>query len=130
MGENAVDEEVNERSVHFSNAILEPRELSLDHPGKFEYKPLDLDKNEIRFLQLLPASVLQGAGGQTIQCRLVKTSSNDHPDYEALSYTWGSQTKGQRILVNGYDFNVTWNLEEFLIEFRSSTPRTLWVDAI
>jgi len=72
---------------------------------------------------------------QTTEFRLVHVSLDDHPQYEALSYTWDSKKKKSRILLNGYVFRVTENLEQALstlVGFRKLWRRIsyLWVDAI
>lgn len=94
------------------------------------YKPLDLTKNEIRILRLLP----QNNGG--IECTLFHASLNDEPNYEALSYVWNeSPWEGpyppNHITLNGYLFPVTKNLSAALSNLRfPSTERLLWADAI
>jgi hypothetical protein len=98
--------------------------------GRFEYVPLDPLKNEIRLLQILPTSKRAIAKSDCVNCRLFNISLDEQPEYEALSYTWGAQNDMCSILLNGYNFEISRNLEAALIKLRASTPRTLWVDAI
>jgi hypothetical protein len=52
-------------------------------------------------------------------------------EYEALSYTWGSQKGDRQILCNGKEVIVTENCEVALRHLRQTDkPRALWVDAI
>ena len=63
--------------------------------------------------------------------------SHDAPEYEALSYTWGSQHDGSaKINLNGHLTSVTMNLFEALKQLRldqvknGKSKRKLWIDAI
>jgi hypothetical protein len=88
-----------------------------------------LKTGEIRLVMLLPARM-----GAQIHVNLysVELSKSSPPSYEALSYTWGSNTNPECIHVNGSGLlEVTRNLEEALQHLRSiDTPRILWIDAI
>ncbi|PVH73898.1 hypothetical protein DL98DRAFT_393687, partial [Cadophora sp. DSE1049] len=56
---------------------------------------------------------------------------DDNPQYDALSYTWGSPIDPVAITLNNQPFNVTQGLHLALTSFRlPTTPRTLWIDAI
>lgn len=66
-------------------------------------------------------------------------SNYDHenaPEYEALSYTWGTQDGSANIMVNDQSFPVTPNLLAALQQLRlnhgknSESKRMLWIDAI
>lgn len=54
--------------------------------GTFEYKPLDLSKNEIRLISISPASW----ASDKLEGRLFHVPLEEAPPYEALSYVWGS----------------------------------------
>jgi Heterokaryon incompatibility protein (HET) len=91
------------------------------------YQPLHSGDNPIRLLVLESAIQLPAP----IKCRLVYTRLPLNPLYEALSYTWGTQSPGQFIYLNGHPFEVTESLEAALRRLREpSRERTLWVDAI
>ncbi|KAL2061240.1 hypothetical protein VTL71DRAFT_7513 [Oculimacula yallundae] len=92
------------------------------------YSPLNPEGDEIRLVRLFP-----GHGTQPIECELipVKTEGISNHPYEALSYTWGSSTKADRIILDGADFEVTANLWSALSHLRlKHSVRNLWIDAI
>ncbi|KAK4552095.1 hypothetical protein LTR86_010631 [Recurvomyces mirabilis] len=95
--------------------------------GEDFYMPLtDL---EIRVLDLLPGklnAVLQA------NLRIVRLGAEDS-HYEALSYTWGSQTDNRVIHMNGCNksTSITKHLFQALQRLRRrQATRTLWVDAL
>jgi Heterokaryon incompatibility protein (HET) len=91
------------------------------------YQPLHGGDNPIRLLVLESATQLSAP----IKCGLVYTRLPLDPLYEALSYTWGTQSPSQCIYLNGNPFEVTESLEAALRRLRyPSRERTLWVDAI
>ncbi|KAF2423735.1 heterokaryon incompatibility, partial [Tothia fuscella] len=53
-------------------------------------------------------------------------------EYDALSYTWGTEDKTETILCNGVELPITANLFQALRMLRPSAKerRYLWVDAI
>ncbi|RYO20565.1 hypothetical protein AA0111_g10058 [Alternaria arborescens] len=73
------------------------------------------------------------AGGvsEPIRCTLRTVSFRDKPSYEALSYTWGDTPTTESIEVDGFDIQVTANLEQALRHLRDvEIDITLWVDAV
>ncbi|KAI9763815.1 MAG: hypothetical protein M1840_009069 [Geoglossum simile] len=94
-----------------------------------QYRELDVAKNEIRLVRLLPSS-----NSSLVRCELVYTSldkAKSERFYETLSYTWGGSAAGHSIVLNGQRFNVTDNLHAALLELRlKDQARYLWVDAI
>lgn len=54
------------------------------------YQSLDNTNDEIRLLQILPD--LHPLDNR-IQCQLITYSINENPEYEAISYTWGSPSE-------------------------------------
>ncbi|KAF2839932.1 hypothetical protein M501DRAFT_1031091 [Patellaria atrata CBS 101060] len=50
------------------------------------YRPLDISKKEIRLLRLLPAVSTE----EHLVCALIRTSLDDAPPFQALSYCWGN----------------------------------------
>jgi hypothetical protein len=73
-----------------------------------------------------------------VKCSVVVRSLDDHPEFNALSYTWGNLDKTTLITINGHVVPVTVNLEIALRHLRDHKNRKLvkptalpiWVDAI
>jgi hypothetical protein len=56
---------------------------------------------------------------------------DEDPEYEALSHVGGSEANRKKILIDGQQLSVTFNLAEALDNlYASDHPRKLWVDAI
>ncbi|KAK0716157.1 heterokaryon incompatibility protein-domain-containing protein [Lasiosphaeris hirsuta] len=90
------------------------------------YTPLNTQNKETRLL-LLHA----GSSDEPIQCSLQVVSLHHGPQYEALSYVWGSQHSNTSIDLSGQPFRVTPNLHAALKRLRlAGSQRTLWVDAV
>ncbi|KAK5113182.1 hypothetical protein LTR85_011000 [Meristemomyces frigidus] len=99
---------------------------SLVNSSFYPSLPLDHTRREIRLMRVLPGDI-----DQPIQCILCIVSLNDHPAYEALSYTWGSASRGCTVKVNREYVEVTDNLAEALTGLRQMhKSRTLWIDAL
>lgn len=93
--------------------------------AQYQYKPLSL-KDEIRCLALDP-----GIDSDPLKCSLVHRSLSVGPEYEALSYVWGSSTKNHTIDCEGRPMSITMNLDKCLRQVRSLTQkRILWADSI
>jgi len=87
---------------------------------------LDHKRNEIRLLTILP-----GGEDDPMSCIISKTSLDDSPSYEALSYMWGDPNPRERICLGGRMIDIGNNLAKALRHLRYRTmPRTVWVDAI
>ncbi|KAF4951717.1 hypothetical protein FSARC_12840 [Fusarium sarcochroum] len=92
----------------------------------FGYGPLNPAEREIRLLTLLP-----GEPGSPIVGSLNTVSLNSRPQYEALSYMWGSSDLKYDVIINDRRFPVGYNLRNALDDLRSPTePRVIWNDAI
>ncbi|CZT18701.1 uncharacterized protein RCC_04545 [Ramularia collo-cygni] len=53
------------------------------------------------------------------------------PEYEAVSYRWGSSERTESIVLNGTTFPITRSAYDLLMARRSVwRPRTVWIDAI
>jgi hypothetical protein len=95
-----------------------------------QHKPL-LPGNQIRLIILYPAKHLNAS----INCSLLQTSLDnivsETSPYEALSYTWGPETREHEIVCDGKKILVPKNCQLALryLRYKSQT-RTLWVDAI
>ncbi|KAH7385000.1 heterokaryon incompatibility protein-domain-containing protein [Cadophora sp. MPI-SDFR-AT-0126] len=97
---------------------------------EYMYQPLSKTAFEIRLLQLLPASL---SSDIRVLISITPFEDSNLPDYEALSYTWGSTEDPQMISVGTdgiHSLTVTRNLAEALPYLRlRDKPRTLWIDA-
>jgi len=107
---------------------LLPRILA-EKMAVYEYQAIDLDRPAVRLLRLLKEGHMDD-----IRCELFD-GWIEQPEggiaYEALSYTWGSTEKRDRITVNGSTMNVTSNLYAALQHLRlNNQDRILWIDAI
>ena len=91
---------------------------------KFAHRRLEAD--EIRLVTLLPNS-----SPSSIQCTISHHRIEEFPNYDAISYCWGDQSRLQKIVLDGVDFSITESLWQALLHLRSTTERRiLWVDAI
>ncbi|KAI1120086.1 heterokaryon incompatibility protein-domain-containing protein [Nemania abortiva] len=91
---------------------------------KFIHEAISSTNPQIRLLDVLP-------GHGAIRCEMHHVSLDKKPDYEALSYCWGTLTRKKRIFINGSSFWITRNLHAALERLRlKDRPRTLWIDAI
>ena len=98
---------------------------------RHDYHPLDDGAQEIRLLTLKP-----GTFDSKIRILLDPTRLTEDavPQFEALSYAWGS-VKDQKSILVGPDgrrtLTVTQNLEDALRHLRyEDRKRTMWIDAI
>lgn len=92
------------------------------------YAPLNPQNKEIRLL-LLHA----GSDNDPIRCSSSVVSLRHDPNFEALSYVWGTKdpTGNTCIDLDGQPFSVTPSLHTALKRLRrADSQRTLWVDAV
>jgi hypothetical protein len=86
--------------------------------------PLPLD--HIRLLH-----IEAGVDESPIRYRLVTTSLEASPPYEALSYTWGSIEQGSTITCDDVPLFVTQNLYDAIKYLRNPEhERIMWIDAV
>lgn len=101
---------------------------------RYQYKPLDPAKNEIRLLQILPGAGAYGGKFEVIRCSLFVTSLDSKQEYEALSYAWGDPTNREEILLLNQPCQVTRNLKAALRQLRSYSEanecKVYWIDAL
>lgn len=104
----------------------------------FSYPPIR-PTEQIRLLTLLPTGpYLSDEDSVSIRCYLDVYDRDALPKYEALSYTWGGETRTRSIVCNGKPFPVTENCYRALKAlgvrcFELSKPLNLpklWVDAV
>ena len=98
----------------------------------YRYSPIDKKASEIRLMTLLPGAF---EAKVRVTIRKIELSESLKPEYEALSYTWGSTTDLDNVYVQedegGKALAITPNLAEALRYLRyEDRPRVLWIDAI
>jgi len=92
----------------------------------FPYKSLAPGTSELRLILVEP-----GDFEEPIRCQLQHVELDRKPDYEAVSYVWGSRSDQESISLNRLRFPVTTNLSIALRYLRRQhEPRTLWIDAL
>ena len=96
---------------------------------QYLYSGLQFERVGFRLLAILPALDEHAQ----MKCRLLPVSLEDHPPYDALSYTWGDHNDTKEAWVEGLNFRIGSNLARILRFVRArqelKAPR-LWVDAI
>ena len=94
-------------------------------PETFTYQPLQ-DPMDFRLLKLLA-----GAQDENLDCSLTHSSLTSHPNYQAVSYTWGAPGLVREIKLDGAAHSIQKNLFDFLHQLRLTYAGvSLWVDAI
>lgn len=101
------------------------------------YQPLAYD-DSIRILILEP-----GERQEAIRCSLVSMRLSEKPEYDAISYVWGTDAPSREITIDGQGVVIRKNLFRALRRFRRSTERNdsqetsgrnlqrkLWADAL
>ncbi|KAL2073860.1 hypothetical protein VTL71DRAFT_11186 [Oculimacula yallundae] len=79
------------------------------------YRPLC--GSEIRVVQFRPYS--PALGNNKIECKLSYVSLDSSPDFFALSYVWGNASITSTISLDGFDFEVTRNLFDAIMQLRN-----------
>ncbi|KAF7187580.1 Heterokaryon incompatibility protein 6, OR allele [Pseudocercospora fuligena] len=90
------------------------------------YQPLN--DNTIRVLHLQ-----QGLGADILRCNLTHVNLNEKPDFEAVSYLWGSASDQETITIDEFNnpVRITRSAAQALRRFRHvSESRVLWMDQI
>ena len=94
--------------------------------------PLFSHTPSIRLIEL----ELNGDGASKIHSKMDTYSIHLQPDYDAISYTWGTDPEWMNIYINDYEYPLTPNLHDALQQFRLNqykngmSKRKLWIDAI
>ncbi|KAF1957543.1 HET-domain-containing protein [Byssothecium circinans] len=90
------------------------------------YVPIDSKGSEIRVIEIYP-----GKHDDVLDIHLRQVRLPDHPQYQALSYVWGTVMSPHKILLDGIETSITANLDCALRHLRKeSITATLWVDAL
>lgn len=90
--------------------------------------PLDASRRQIRLIKLHA-----GEWDRPICCHLSSASLGSKPNYQALSYTWGTDSETRNIIINDRPFPVRKNLYKILKRLRRHVvgeDLVLWIDAI
>ncbi|KNG86301.1 hypothetical protein ANOM_005935 [Aspergillus nomiae NRRL 13137] len=110
------DDTVSRKSRPFVSAI----------PHLYIQSPLDEAAKEIRLLYLLP-----GRGDEDLTGELIHSAIAGRPEYDAISYTWGSAIQPFKLHTPEGYIPITTSLYLALMRMRKcQEPRMLWVDAI
>ena len=108
----------------------------------YRYRPLAVDRREIRLLDVLPTHRVSRVPRSfealsirraPLSCRIRHASFNDDPppQYETVSYVWGNPDPCKHILVNGEKLRIPSNTNLALRRLASPDQyRTLWIDAV
>ncbi|EWY80672.1 hypothetical protein FOYG_16605 [Fusarium oxysporum NRRL 32931] len=109
-------------SHRISTAQLEDE---LAFTDRFQYEPFDLESAGYRLV------LLEKGVQSQLRCQLWQAYLNDIIPYEALSYSWGSQSTPHEIIVDEKTLSITESLYEALWHLRRpDEDRMLWVDAL
>ncbi|BCS04917.1 uncharacterized protein AKAW2_80718A [Aspergillus luchuensis] len=93
----------------------------------FKYDTLDPNQRQIRLLSIHRSIVGRGP----IHCSLHTVSLDDSPEFEAISYVWGTEDATEHIFLDGNAFYVKPNVAKALYQLRrKSRRRIVWVDTI
>ncbi|KAG7291017.1 hypothetical protein NEMBOFW57_001025 [Staphylotrichum longicolle] len=65
-----------------------------------------------------------------IQFRLESFDIEEFPDYEALSYAWGTSVETESVLCNDATFTISRTLGDALRALHKHAEHWIWVDAI
>ena len=97
------------------------------HDADGLYKPLNVERREIRLLHIKPSLKLE----EQPQCSLETVSLDDNPQFEALSYAWGDPNLTRPIRLENREWYATINLEAGLRYLRNPSEEVvIWVDAL
>lgn len=88
----------------------------------YEYDTL-CNAGHFRFLLLQPAKYEEAS----IECSLVSCALDDAPEYDAISYTWGSPAGDYRLICDGQLLAITANLDAVMRRCRHQDEiRAIW----
>ena len=80
----------------------------------------------IRLLDIAP-----GKASDLIEASLIVVELDQAPEFEALSYVWGSPNDPVDVLCDNEVISVTQNLHSALLRLRGlDQPRRVWIDAL
>ncbi len=87
------------------------------------------EKLEIRLVDILP-----GQGNAPLECEITIVNLADNPEYEALSYTWGTGGLTSEVRIHGTEspakLPITTSLYSIMQRLRLKQSRRIWIDQI
>jgi hypothetical protein len=103
----------------------------MEQKRRYQYQPLH-EPDAIRLICLQPCPTLSAKVHCTILHSTLSHYENDTIEhYTALSYVWGDPHLTATISVDGFDLEITANLDSALRHIRDATRvRRVWADAI
>jgi hypothetical protein len=117
---------LRERCQSLRSVALE--QLESITTARYQYRPLNRSRQEIRLLILEPSS-----GNSTLRCTLEHKflDVKPPPSFETISYVCGDPSKKKTIFLNGHGIRAMATSEAALRRMRlRDEPRTLWIDSI
>lgn len=97
--------------------------------GKMQSNPyhyIALEPDEIRTVMIQP-----GGRKDHLLCTIEQHKLTELPEYEAISYAWGTPKRNRLLRVDERQLWITPNAESILHHLRSpSQPRRVWIDGI
>jgi hypothetical protein len=108
----------------FASSALDPKSLNQQNAAAAAEIYSALGPDQLRLLKLYK-------GNGPVRCSVLVAREESAPQYEALSYVWGSQDNLQSIQLDNRDYLVTRNLFEILLRLRRpDEDRIFWIDAL
>lgn len=102
-----------------------PQPAKYEPKQHFTYRALETEEH-IRLFHVEP-----GLRTDSIKGYLQHTSLASRPEYEALSYSWGSPNKEHQLRTDEGSIMITDSVRSALIRLRHhDRPRVLWIDAL
>ena len=96
-----------------------------DRVQPYQHDDLPTEQS-FRITEILPGDV-----DSPISCLLHVANWSDHPEYEAVSYTWGDANVKAAVLCHGQRLEITASLYQALNHLKlSQRSRFLWTDAL
>jgi len=114
------------------DSVLVPTNQIVDTEDHYRYASLNYNRGlEIRLIELLP-----GETADPIRCEIIHVNLEDTPDYDAVSYTWATESGDDSLcktiqVLSGGSMLITANCDVALRQLRRrGLRRRLWIDAI
>jgi hypothetical protein len=105
----------------------------MDQPGIFKHKALDLNRPQIRLVQIHQTSLGLDDGSEldVIRCSINTFDIDTSPPYTALSYVWGPPEPSNEIIISEQKFTIRKNLHDFFLQARNlRLEECFWIDQL
>ena len=96
---------------------------------RFQYKPLDRNRREIRLIQFTVTDDSRPPS-DSIRCKTLTASLDNLPEYYAVLYTWVDNKREHALLLDGQVLDVASDIAVALQHLSFFRTRYLWIDAI